>query len=90
MIYLKVPSLNKLGFFNANYNDLLRMKQGLMPQNLSSACYSPPDWSSYEVPVNTNYMCNGVNMYPIKLPKIDYGIPPPPDNCECTRYVQSA
>ncbi len=90
MLYLNTPNINKLGFFNGNYNDYLRMKQGLMPQNLSSDCYSPPDWTSYNVPVNTNYMCNGYNMYPIKLPYPDYGSAPPSDSCSCTRYVQSA
>ena len=89
-IYIKSPNLNKIGFFNGNYNDFLRMKQGLMPQNLSSDCYSPPDWTSYEVPVNVNYMCNGNNMSPIKLPYPDYESEYPSDNCECTRYVKTA
>lgn len=90
MLYLKNPTINKLGFFNANYNDYLRMKQGLMPQNLSSTCYSPPNWYSYNVPVDTNYMCNGYNMYPIKLPYPDYESTPPSNSCKCTTYVQSA
>ena len=90
MIYLKTPNINKLGFINSNYNDFLRMKQGMMPQNLSSNCYSPPNWNSYNVPVDTNYMCNGYYMYPIKLPDPDYGNKPPSNCCECTRYVQSA
>ena len=90
MIYLKAPTLNKLGFFNGNQNDYLRMKQGLMPQNLSSDCYSPPNWTSYDVPVNPKYMCNGINMYPIKLPYPNYGSQYPSDRCECTKYVQPA
>lgn len=90
MFYFKVPNLNTTGFINGNYNDYLRMKQGLMPQNLASDCYSPPDWTNYRVPVQTQYMCNGPNMYPITLPRVNYGSAPPSDSCPCTRYVQTA
>lgn len=90
MIYLKAPSLYNTGFINANYNDLLRMKQGNMPQNLASDCYSPPVWYSYNVPVDMKYSVRGPNLYPIKLPRPNYGSKPPSDNRVCTRYVQTA
>lgn len=90
MVYIKAPNLNNTGYINPNYNDYLRMKQGLMPQNLASDCFSPPNWSSYSVPVNMPYSCMGENKYPIKLPRPNYGNKPPSDNIPCTRYVQSA
>ena len=90
MIYLKAPSLYNTGFINGNYNDYLRMKQGNMPQNLASDCFSPPKWYSYDVPVDCGYMCNGPNMYPIKLPYPNYGNKPPSDKQYCTRYVLPA
>jgi hypothetical protein len=90
MIYLKAPSLHDAGFINSNYNDYLRMKQGLMPQNLASNCFSPPLSYSYNVPVDRKYSCNGPNFYPITFPKVDYESYTPPDNCECVKYVLPA
>ena len=89
MIYLKAPSLHDTGYINTNYNDYLRMKQGLMPQNLSSNCYSPPTSYSYNVPVDRKYACNGPNFYPITFPNVDYGSDPPANNCGCVKYVLS-
>lgn len=71
-MYIITNPLYRLGFINANINDVLRLKQGLMPQNLASDCFSPKDWTNYTVPVNLAFMCNGRNMYPIKLPAVDY------------------
>jgi hypothetical protein len=88
MIYLKAPSLYNTGFIKSNYNDYLRMKQGLMPQNLASDCFSPPDWTSYNVPVEPQYACNGPNMYPVNFYNLSYGNNPPSNACPCTRYVQ--
>ena len=87
MIYLKAPSLYKTGFINSNYNDYLRMKQGMMPQNLASNCYSPPSWFSYNVPVDIEYDCKGPNKYPITFPNVNYGSNPPSNSNPCVRYV---
>ena len=87
MIYLKAPSLYKTGYLNSNYNDYLRMKQGLLPQNLASDCYSPPCAYSYNVPVDIEYDWKGPNKYPISFPEVNYGSNPPPDTANCVRYV---
>ena len=89
MLKLKAPDLYNTGYINSNVNDELRMKQGLMTQNLSSSCYSPPVWYSYNVPVDNAYQCMGNNLYPIKLPRPNYGSKAPSDNCYCARFVQA-
>ena len=88
MIYLKAPSLYNTGFIKSNQNDYLRMKQGLMPQNLASDCFSPPDWTSYNVPVDNEYKCTGPNKYPVNFYNLTYNSEPPSNCCACTRYVQ--
>jgi len=90
MIYLKSPSLYKTGFIDPNYNDYLRMKQGIMPQNLASDCYSPPCNYSYNVPVDKKYSCKGPNKYPITFPDVNYGNKPPSNSSTCVRYVLPA
>ena len=90
MIYLKTPYLNKLGYINKNYNDYVRMKQGLLPQSLASNCYTPNILNNMTVPVSSKYQCNSTNMYPVTLPDVDYGSSYPSNKCACTKYVQSA
>ena len=80
MIYLKAPSLYNTGFINQNYNDFLRMKQGMMPQNLTSDCFSPPDWTKYNIPINKEYSCSG--------PNLTYNSASPAETCPCVRYVK--
>ena len=88
MIYLKAPSLYNTGFINKNYNDFLRMKQGMMPQNLTSDCFSPADWTSYNIPVDKRYSCNGPNLYPVNFYDLTYNTDPPSNTCPCVRYVK--
>jgi hypothetical protein len=88
-IYLRPSTLYNTGYINRNYNDYFRMKQGLMPQNLASNCFSPPSSVYYNVPVDTMYQCTGPNLYPIHFPNINYGSFPPSDDDLCTMYVQS-
>jgi len=88
MIYLKAPSLYNTGIINKNYNDFLRMKQGLMPQNLSSDCFSPNNWTSYEVPVKQEFSYTGENKYPVNFYNLTYNSNPPSDMCPCVRYVK--
>lgn len=87
MIYLKAPSLYNIGFINSNYSDFLRMKQGMMPQNLSSDCFSPPNWTSYNIPLDNKYSCNGQNLYPMNFYNLTYNSDSPSDTCPCVRYV---
>jgi hypothetical protein len=84
--YLVVSDLQKLGFLPKD--TFLRAKQGLPSQQVSSACFQNNS-QNYLQPYLQNEICNQSNMYPIKLPIVNYGMKNIPKNCPCTMYVSS-
>lgn len=82
--YRKIPLQFNVGFLPENAADL-RIKQGLAPQNVSSAC-------ACVLPVQVSSpcaKCDQTSMYPAKQVQLSYGIPEVPDGCPCTRYVRA-
>jgi hypothetical protein len=80
---------SQTGLYNTGLiinDNVLRMKQGLLPQNLASICESPPYGSLYKIPpIGT---CNNTNLYPFPATQYNYGQKQIPNSCSCTTYVQ--
>ena len=76
---------------------ILRLKQGLYPQQISSLgrddgsgnCNSGNNMF-YKAPENANGACNSKNLYPINMPNPNYGSTNiVPDDAQCTLYMRS-
>jgi hypothetical protein len=75
MSYIISPSLFKTGMLpDTTY---LRLKQGLMPQNISNNCMSGGGCLP----------CNKCSLYPSFVPNINYCSPSVPKTCPCLRYI---
>lgn len=75
------------GFISRPNNTYLRMKQGLMPQELASNCYQPSLY--YPKDLENCQICNNYNLYPIKMPRPDYGKFPYSPNSQCLKYIEA-
>lgn len=76
MNYLKISNLYNTGYLDPHYQQKIRIKQGLQPQNISNSCINPK---------NPKNCCIENCLYPISAtyPNIQQI----PDNCPCVRYL---
>ena len=84
-----ILSSSQAGLYNTGLivnDDILRMKQGLIPQNLASVCEAPAYSSLYKIPAYGT--CNNTNLYPFPAVQFNYGQAEIPNTCNCTAYVQ--
>jgi len=84
--YTISPRLYNLGYIPSNAPEI-RIKQGLLPQNISNDClYSPYQ----NLKMGSPYLeCNSANLYPTKVVHMSYGIPSVPNTCPCTDYIKA-
>ena len=74
-----------VGFLPSNLANV-RIKQGLMPQEISNDCLHTVEPYSY------GYLpkeCNIKNMQPAKQVQMSYDLPKISDDCPCARYVRA-
>lgn len=83
--YLVAPKLYKTGFLSSNAN-VLRIKQGLTPQDISNVCYipSPSTNTSYD---EIQREITQSDFHPAKQTQLDYRLPKIPNNCPCLDYL---
>lgn len=75
MNYIKSPMLYNTGVLSDSTS--FRIKQGLLPQNISNNCLQNPNKKD----------CNRCSLYPFYTPNINYCLNKIPKNCPCTRYI---
>lgn len=85
--YIKISDMYKTGFIPFTASDI-RIKQGLLPQNISNDCI-------VDLPVNVNgikpssAVCNNMDLYPGIVTQYSYGLPDISDSCQCTIYLKA-
>lgn len=83
--YLTPQKMFNVGFLPADSGNV-RIKQGLMPQEISNDCVYTVEQYGYG---NLPKECNNKNMYPAKQAQMSYDLPKIPDNCPCLRYIKA-
>jgi hypothetical protein len=83
--YLTPQKMFNVGFLPPNSANV-RIKQGLMPQEISNDClYTHESYSYGYLPKE----CNIKNMQPAKQVQMSYDLPKISDDCPCARYVRA-
>ena len=87
--YLIAPKLYNIGFITPN-SATLRIKQGLIPQDISNACaYTSPLKIMNVGQLNKNGVSLQTGLYPAKQVQMSYNLPEIPDNCPCLDYIRA-
>jgi hypothetical protein len=87
--YLVASKLYNTGFIPPSATQL-RIKQGLIPQDISNACaYTLPPKSAYAGQTHPQRVPNQTGLYPAKQVQMTYDLPSIPDNCPCLDYIQA-
>lgn len=73
------------GFLPADSGNI-RIKQGLMPQEISNDCLNTVEPYSYG---NLPKECSIKNMQPAKQVQMSYDLPKISDDCPCVRYLRA-